>query len=129
MCVKSYTFVFEGFINGCAHISHVRNILTHSKSVIIMKRERLPKGSMEIIELLEENGALTQKEIIETFKQKNPRAIRYTVRQLLDRAFLVNRANFEDMRSLLIGINPELSLRQKDLITQQKERYPIMSFV
>lgn len=94
-----------------------------------MKRERLPKGSLEIIELLEENGALTQKEIIETFKQKNPRAIRYTVRQLLDRAFLVNRANFEDMRSLLIGINPELSLRQKDLITQQKERYPIMSFV
>jgi len=94
-----------------------------------MKRERLPKGSMEIIELLEENGALTQKEIIETFKLKNPRAIRYTVRQLLDRAFLVNRANFEDMRSLLIGINPELSLRQKDLITQQKERFTVMSFV
>ncbi len=121
--------VFEGFIYVCVHITHVRKILTHSRTVIIMKRERLPKGSMEIIELLEENGALTQKEIIETFKLKNPRAIRYTVRQLLDRAFLVNRANFEDMRSLLIGINPELSLRQKDLITQQKERYTVMSFV
>ncbi|MFW9852971.1 MAG: hypothetical protein ACFFDS_08510 [Candidatus Thorarchaeota archaeon] len=86
-----------------------------------MRRERLPKGSVEVIELLEEKGALTQKEIIDNLKQTKSRAVRYTVRQLLDRTILVNRANFEDMRSSLIGINPEMELSLKDLIDRQKE--------
>jgi len=85
-----------------------------------MRRERLPKGSLEVIELLENKGALTQKEIIDNLKQIKSRAVRYTVRQLLDRAILVNRANFEDMRSSLIGINPEMELSLKDLINRQK---------
>ncbi len=87
-----------------------------------MKRERLPKGSIEVIDLLGEKGALTQKEIIDSLMETKPRAIRYTVRQLLDRTILVNRANFEDMRSSLIGINPEMDLGLKDLIDQSKER-------
>jgi hypothetical protein len=85
-----------------------------------MQRERLPKGSLDVIELLEEKGALTQKEIIDSLKQTKPRAVRYTVRQLLDRAVLVNRANFEDMRSSLIGINPEMDNTVKNLIARQK---------
>ena len=89
-----------------------------------MKRERLPKGSLEVLDLLGEMGALTQKEIIDSLKETKPRAIRYTVRQLLDRTILVNRANFEDMRSSLIGINPEMDLGLKDLIKQSKARQP-----
>ncbi len=85
-----------------------------------MRRERLPKGSLEVIELLEDKGALTQKEIIDNLKQIKSRAVRYTVRQLLDRTVLVNRANFEDMRSSLIGLNPEMELDLKDLINRQK---------
>ncbi|MBY9000412.1 MAG: MarR family transcriptional regulator [Candidatus Heimdallarchaeota archaeon] len=85
-----------------------------------MQRERLPKGSVEVIGLLEDKGALTQKEIIESLNEKKPRAIRYTVRQLLDRAVLVNRANFDDMRSSLIGINPEMEISLLDLITKTK---------
>jgi len=85
-----------------------------------MQRERLPKGSLDVIELLEEKGALTQKDIIDSLKQTKPRAVRYTVRQLLDRAVLVNRANFEDMRSSLIGLNPEMDISNKDLIARQK---------
>jgi len=85
-----------------------------------MKRERLPKGSLEVIGLLEEKGALTQKEIIDSLKQTKPRAVRYTVRQLLDRTVLINRANFEDMRSSLIGINPEMENNLRDLISRQK---------
>jgi repressor of nif and glnA expression len=85
-----------------------------------MKRERLPKGSLEVLDLLGEKGALTQKEIIDSLKETKPRAIRYTVRQLLDRTILVNRANFEDMRSSLIGINPEMDLGLKDLIEKSK---------
>ena len=90
-----------------------------------MQRERLPKGSLEVIGLLEDKGALTQKEIIESLKEKKPRAIRYTVRQLLDRAVLVNRANFDDMRSALIGINPEMDMSLKDLITRTKVNQPV----
>lgn len=86
-----------------------------------MKRERLPKGSLDVIGLLEEKGALTQKEIIDSLKETKPRAIRYTVRQLLDRTVLVNRANFEDMRSSLIGINPEMDLMLQDLISNSKQ--------
>ncbi len=85
-----------------------------------MRRERLPKGSLEVIELLEDKGALTQKEIIDNLKETKSRAVRYTVRQLLDRTILVNRANFEDMRSSLIGLNPEMELSLKDLIDRQK---------
>ena len=86
-----------------------------------MKRERLPKGSLDVIELLEDKGALTQKEIIDSLKETKPRAIRYTVRQLLDRTVLVNRANFEDMRSSLIGINPEMDNVLRDLISRSKQ--------
>jgi len=92
-----------------------------------MKRERLPKGSLDVLGLLEEKGALTQKEIIESLKQTKPRAVRYTVRQLLDRAILVNRANFEDMRSSLIGINPEMESSLKDLITSKRVEQPILA--
>ena len=95
---------------------------TRSKKVIGMKRERLPKGSVEVIELLEDKGALTQKEIIDSLIETKPRAIRYTVRQLLERTVLVNRANFEDMRSSLIGLNPEMDNNLKDLISQSKDR-------
>jgi repressor of nif and glnA expression len=90
-----------------------------------MQRERLPKGSLEVIELLKDKGALTQKEIIESLNEKKPRAIRYTVRQLLDRTVLVNRANFEDMRSALIGINPEMDTSLENLITKTKITHPI----
>jgi len=89
-----------------------------------MKRERLPKGSLEVLDLLGVKGALTQKEIIDSLKETKPRAIRYTVRQLLDRTVLVNRANFEDMRSSLIGINPEMELSLQDLISQSKTSQP-----
>jgi hypothetical protein len=85
-----------------------------------MQRERLPKGSLDVIELLEQKGALTQKQIIDSLKQTKPRAVRYTVRQLLDRSVLVNRANFEDMRSSLIGLNPEMDISVKDLIARQR---------
>ena len=85
-----------------------------------MQRERLPKGSLDVIELLEQKGALTQKQIIDSLKETKPRAVRYTVRQLLDRAVLVNRANFEDMRSSLIGLNPEMDISVKDLIARQR---------
>ncbi len=99
------------------------NKFTHTlKKVIGMKRERLPKGSVEVIELLEDKGALTQKEIIDSLLETKPRAIRYTVRQLLERTVLVNRANFEDMRSSLIGLNPEMDNNLKDLIIVSKGR-------
>jgi len=84
------------------------------------KRERLPKGSLEIIQLLEEKGALTQKEIIENLKNRKPRAVRYTVRQLLEREILVNRANFEDMRSSLIGLNHERLSAIADFLPKNK---------
>ena len=99
----------------------------HLQKVIKMKRERLPKGSLDVLDLLGEKGALTQKEIIDSLKETKPRAVRYTVRQLLERTILVNRANFEDMRSSLIGINPEMDLGLKDLIEKSKTTQPALA--
>ena len=87
-----------------------------------MKRERLPKGSLEVIELLEKEGALTQKAIIEKIDEKKPRAVRYTVRQLIERSILSVMANFEDMRSSLIGINPDINPADIELIKISKQK-------
>ncbi|NPD88734.1 MAG: hypothetical protein HGN29_08410 [Asgard group archaeon] len=70
-----------------------------------MKKNQLPKGSDDIIRALEEKGALTQIELISVIKEKNPRAIRYTVKTLLEKDFLIRHPNFDDMRSSLIHIN------------------------
>jgi len=87
--------------------------LSHTK-VVKMKRERLPKGSREVIQLLEKEGALTQKAIIDKLKDMKPRSVRYTVRQLIDRSILSEIANFSDMRSSLIGLNKQ----NEDIIKQ-----------
>lgn len=80
-----------------------------------MKRERLPKGSREVIQLLEKEGALTQKAIIDKLKDMKPRSVRYTVRQLIERSILSEIANFSDMRSSLIGLNKENEEKYKQL--------------
>ena len=70
-----------------------------------MKKEGLPKGSIEVISLLENHGALTQKDIINNLESNKSRAVRYTIRRLVEKSILVYMANFEDMRSSLIAIN------------------------
>jgi hypothetical protein len=86
-----------------------------------LRKERLPKGSLEVIEILEEKGSMTQKEIISNLKHKNPRAVRYTVRQLAEMAILDLRANFEDMRSSLININKEMDEFFLELLNSKKK--------
>ncbi len=81
-----------------------------------MRREKLPKGSLEVIKLLEKEGALTQKAIIERLKQMKPRSVRYTVRQLLDKSILSEIANFNDMRSSLIGLNKNKESEYKQML-------------
>ena len=41
-----------------------------------MQRERLPKGSLDVIELLEQKGALTQKQIIDSLKEAGVQYLR-----------------------------------------------------
>ena len=83
------------------------------------RRERLPKGSVEVIEVLKSKGNLTQKAVIEELEHVKPRSVRYTIRQLIDRTILTNIANFNDMRSSLIGINPEMDDKMKELIEKE----------
>ncbi len=73
-----------------------------------MSDKKLPKGSSEVIRVLENNGGLTQIQLINEFKERNPRSIRYTIRTLLKKDLLIERPNFEDMRSSLIYINNKM---------------------
>lgn len=83
------------------------------------RRERLPKGSIEVLNVLKEKGNLTQKAVIEELDHMKPRSVRYTIRQLIDRTVLAPVANFDDMRSSLIGINPDMSDTMKRLIEKE----------
>ncbi len=73
-----------------------------------MKELRLPKGSIDIIKALENRGGLTQIQLIDTLNDKKPRAIRYTIRTLLEKGLIIKRPNFEDMRSSIIYINDKM---------------------
>lgn len=70
-----------------------------------MPKNRLPKGYQKVIRTLEIEGALTQRDLISAINEKNPRAVRYTIRTLLEKGILTSNPNFEDMRSSLISIN------------------------
>ncbi len=83
------------------------------------RRERLPKGSIEILNVLKNKGNLTQKAVIDELDHMKPRSVRYTIRQLIDRTVLAPVANFDDMRSSLIGINPDMSDKMKRLIEKE----------
>ena len=87
-----------------------------------MKRERLPKGSLDVIKVLHEEGNLTQKELIDRLNHIKPRAVRYTIRQLVERAILAPMANFDDMRSSLIGINPDVPVNLNKLLEKDKSK-------
>ncbi|NPD88728.1 MAG: hypothetical protein HGN29_08380 [Asgard group archaeon] len=81
-----------------------------------MSKNRLPKGSQNVIKTLENEGALTQRELISTISEENPRAIRYTIRTLLEKGILISHPNFEDMRSSLISINNQMKDIKSNLL-------------
>lgn len=81
-------------------------MVTNAKKIINL--DCLPKHSVDIINLLLEEDLLTQKAIIDRLPEKNPRSIRYSVRQLVDKSILIRQANFSDMRQILFGLNPNM---------------------
>ncbi len=101
-------------------IVNVRFMVTNVKKIINL--DCLPKHSMEIIKLLLEDDLLTQKAIIDKLPEKNPRSIRYSVRQLVDKSILIRQANFSDMRQILFGLNPNMHSALSRLKTYSVEK-------
>ncbi|TFG11032.1 hypothetical protein EU534_00265 [Candidatus Heimdallarchaeota archaeon] len=84
-----------------------------------MNNKKLPKGSIQVIEILENKGGLTQIQLIDEFNDKNPRAIRYTIRTLLEMELLIRLPNFNDMRSSIFYINEKMKEIVNNLVKRE----------
>ncbi len=66
--------------------------------------ERLPRSARQVYKVLESNGVLTQKDVIEK-TYLSPRTVRYALGRLRDERIILERFNFKDARQSLYGIN------------------------
>lgn len=60
----------------------------------------LPPSSQKILNLLENGGALTHKELVH-LSSLAPRTVRYALKRLKDNDMIVEKFNFRDARQIL----------------------------
>ena len=72
-----------------------------------MIKGRLPESGKPIVQLLEKEGPLTQKAIIDRLSIP-VRTIRYGIRRLMEKGYIKKLPNLRDMRSVYYFLNPDL---------------------
>ncbi len=72
-----------------------------------MKRRKLPRGGEDIIKVLDDQGPMTQRDILSSVNQPE-RTVRYGIRRLLEKGILKKMSNLKDMRSVYYYLAPEL---------------------
>ncbi len=68
----------------------------------------LPPQSLQVLEYLRNMGSRTQREIIEELNLPT-RTVRYSIRRLLEKDFIVKQPNLNDMRSVYYAVSPDLT--------------------
>jgi transcription initiation factor IIE alpha subunit len=79
---------------------------THRRNTKMIKG-RLPESGKPIVQLLEKEGPLTQKAIIDRLSIP-VRTIRYGIRRLMEKGYIKKLPNLRDMRSVYYFLNPDL---------------------
>lgn len=69
--------------------------------------KKLPEAAIPMLKYLQDNSPKTQREIMESLDLPT-RTVRYSLRRLLERDFIVRIANLNDMRSVYYQINPQI---------------------
>ena len=70
---------------------------------------RLAPSTRLIIRLLEKNGWMTPKEIVDKTNLP-PRTVKYAIKQLKDSQIVEEKPNWDDLRSKLLRLNPEVGI-------------------
>ena len=82
--------------------------------------KKLPESGKPIVQLLEKEGPLTQKEIISRLNIPT-RTIRYGIRRLMEKGFIRKLPNLKDMRSVYYYLSPDLDYQTlRMLLDDQK---------
>ena len=71
-------------------------------------RSPLPYAALRILEYLQQYGLRTQREIMNELNLPS-RTVRYAIRRLLEKNFIIKQPNLEDMRSMYYTINSNLN--------------------
>ena len=84
--------------------------------------KKLPESGKPIVQLLEKEGPLTQKEIISRLNIAT-RTIRYGIRRLMEKGFIRKLPNLKDMRSVYYYLSPDLDYNTlRELLDDKKEK-------
>ncbi|MHA2168897.1 MAG: winged helix-turn-helix domain-containing protein [Candidatus Kariarchaeaceae archaeon] len=86
-----------------------------------MKRSRnsnLPESAYHLLTYLRDKGATTQRELIEQLNLPL-RTIRYSLRRLKEKSYIISKANLDDMRSIKYAINPEIIVDLNTVMQQE----------
>jgi DNA-binding MarR family transcriptional regulator len=86
-----------------------------------MKRSRnsnLPESAYHLLTYLRDKGATTQRELIEQLNLPL-RTIRYSLRRLKEKSYIISKANLDDMRSIKYAINPEIIVDLNTVMAQE----------
>ncbi len=89
-----------------------------------MKRSRntnLPESAYHLLTYLRDKGATTQRELIEQLELPL-RTIRYALRRLKEKGYIISKANLDDMRSIKYAIAPDIFV---DLNSVIKQEFPV----
>jgi DNA-binding MarR family transcriptional regulator len=73
---------------------------------------RLAPSTRLIIKVLEENGWMTQKEIVDKTNLP-PRTVKYAIKQMKSNQILEEKPNWDDLRSKLLRLNPRSRRTEK----------------
>jgi predicted transcriptional regulator len=74
-----------------------------------MHAENLPPSSRAVLQLLDEGGAMTHKEIV---RKSNlaPRTVRYALKKLKENHLIIEKFNFRDARQIIYQNREQLQV-------------------
>ncbi|MDH7509750.1 MAG: helix-turn-helix domain-containing protein [Methanolinea sp.] len=68
--------------------------------------EHLPPSSLIVLHILDENGAMTHKEIVKKSRLA-PRTVRYALKKLKEQNLIAEKFNFRDARQVIYLSRPQ----------------------
>ena len=71
-------------------------------------KQPLPISALDIMEFLRTSGSKTQREIIVELKLPI-RTVRYSIRRLLEKSYIIKQPNLHDMRSVYYAVSPRIN--------------------
>lgn len=82
------------------------------------RNSNLPESAFHLLTYLRDKGATTQRELIEQLEMPL-RTIRYALRRLKEKSYIISKANLDDMRSIKYAISPEIFIDLNQVLEKE----------